>query len=54
MNSAYRTYPDKNWFDQPEYKKLQKWLAYFLALPLFNDVMKKYPRWTDDQAVLAF
>ncbi|MBL4608262.1 MAG: glutathione S-transferase [Pseudomonadales bacterium] len=45
---------DKNWFDQSEYKKLQKWLAYFLALPLFNDVMKKYPRWTDDQAVLAF
>jgi len=45
---------DKPWFDQSEYKKLQDWLQQLLDLPLFNEVMKKYPRWTCEQAPLVF
>jgi len=38
-------YVDKVWFDQSEYKKLQVWLERLLASSLFNDVMKKHPKW---------
>lgn len=45
---------DKPWFDQSEYKKLQRWLEHLLASPLFNEVMHKYPKWTNGQAVQVF
>lgn len=45
---------DKHWFDQSEYKKLQDWLQQLLGLPLFNEVMQKYPKWTCEQAPLVF
>lgn len=45
---------DKDWFDQTDYKKLQIWLNTFLTMDLFNDVMKKYPRWNSDDEVQLF
>lgn len=45
---------DKRWFDQSEYKKLKDWLQQLLDLPLFNQVMQKYPKWTCEQAPLVF
>ncbi|TDR22627.1 glutathione S-transferase [Marinicella litoralis] len=33
---------DKVWFDQLPYTKLQQWLKFYLNMPLFNQVMKKY------------
>lgn len=36
---------DKDWFDQTNYTKLQKWLEHLLNTKLFHHVMKKYPRW---------
>ena len=45
---------EKHWFDQSKYKKLQGWLQQLLGLPLFNEVMQKYPKWTCEQAPLVF
>ena len=38
-------YVDKDWFDQSKYKKLQGWLNYLLATPLFKMIMIKHPVW---------
>jgi glutathione S-transferase len=45
---------DKSWFEQSGYKKLERWSEQLLASPLFKDVMHKYPKWTNEQAVLVF
>lgn len=45
---------DKTWFYQTSYKKLQTWLDHLLATTLFNDVMKKYPRWQAGDVVQCF
>lgn len=34
-------------FDRLPFTRLQKWLAYFLGMPLFLDVMSKYPVWVE-------
>jgi len=47
-------YVDKSWFDQSDYKKLQKWLNDFIALDLFTDVMRKYPRWKRGDIAIQF
>lgn len=36
---------DQNWFAQPCYSSLQRWLKYFLDSKEFAAVMKKYPVW---------
>lgn len=38
-------YVDIEWFEKSKYKKLQAWLNYLLESKLFEQVMKKYPRW---------
>jgi glutathione S-transferase len=48
------SFVDKDWFNQTDYKKLQVWLDYFLTMVLFNEVMKKYPRWQHGDEVLCF
>ena len=40
---------DKNKFDALNVPKLQSWLTYFLASPIFLSVMQKYPMWVQDQ-----
>jgi len=45
---------DKDWFNQTGYKKLQAWLDYFLTMDLFNEVMKKYPRWQHGDEIVCF
>ena len=47
-------YVDKIWFDQTEYTKLQLWLDSLLASQLFNDVMKKYPKWKINSELVIF
>lgn len=47
-------YVDKAWFDQTEHKMLQSWLESLLSLPLFHEVMEKYPKWTNGQNPLIF
>lgn len=44
---------DKPWFDQAPLPALQKWLKTMLASELFNQVMKKYSIWCEnDEAVI--
>jgi glutathione S-transferase len=45
---------DKAWFDHAPYPCLQQWLAGFLESELFLSVMKKYPAWRPDDAVVLF
>ena len=45
---------DKQWFDQSRYSNLQRWLDYFLNLPLFVDSMDKYPPWQPGDNPLLF
>jgi glutathione S-transferase len=46
---------DPVWFDtELGLPHVQKWLAAFLDLPLFNSVMEKYERWTSDHAGVIF
>ena len=47
-------YVDKSWFDQSDYKKLQKWLNVFITMDLFADVMKKYPQWKQGDIAIQF
>lgn len=47
-------YVDKNWFDKTPYKKCQVWLERCLAMPIFNQVMQKYPRWQTGETVQLF
>ena len=47
-------YVDKSWFDQSDYKKLQKWLNDFITMDLFADVMRKYPRWKRGDIAIQF
>ena len=37
---------DPAWFEASAYGGLKAWLSYFLAAPLFNEVMQKKPLWT--------
>lgn len=36
---------DKDWFDRCNYPQLRNWLDSLLSLPLFTDIMRKYPAW---------
>jgi len=39
---------DKDWFDNSDYTNLKLWLEEFIASPLFNSIMTKYPQWHAD------
>jgi glutathione S-transferase len=41
---------NRGWFDASEYKALKSWLEGFLALPLFEAIMEKYPQWHEGDA----
>jgi glutathione S-transferase len=45
---------DKNWFDQTQYKQLQKWLKKILNMDKFTDVMNKYPQWVSGSEGVEF
>ncbi len=45
---------DALWFDSQPWPALQAWLAQFMNNALLAQVMEKYPRWTPDQAPVAF
>ena len=47
-----RTDPD--WFQATPYPALRRWLDYFLRMPWFTDVMKKYPPWRAGQPPVYF
>ena len=47
-------YVDKDWFDQTSYTKLQKWLELLLNTKLFHHVMRKYPRWHNEDEPQIF
>jgi len=38
---------DRHWFDNTPHRFLQRWLEYFMALPLFETIMQKHPVWLD-------
>ena len=41
---------NREWFDSTEYNALKGWFEKFLALPLFESVMGKYPQWQEGDA----
>ena len=41
---------NREWFDSSEYDSLKGWFEKFLALPLFESVMGKYPQWQEGDA----
>lgn len=41
---------NRDWFDASEYEALKSWLEGFLALPLFEAIMEKYPQWHEGDA----
>lgn len=45
---------DVRWFEQHAAPALQQWLHHCLALPLFEQVMHKYPVWAEGRAGPAF
>ena len=45
---------DRPWFDSTPYVRLQAWLTRFLALPVFTDVMAKYPPWREGEPAVSF
>lgn len=45
---------DVPWFEQHADPALQRWLAHFLGLPLFEQVMHKYPVWLEGTQGAAF
>ena len=45
---------NKDWFFNSEYKALIVWLNFFLESDLFKSVMKKYKKWTRDEAPVFF
>ena len=45
---------DKGWFDHSSYKQLQLWLDNCLMLPLFADIMQKYPQWNEGDDITVF
>jgi glutathione S-transferase len=45
---------DRDWFDQAPYPALQRWLESQLSDPLFESVMRKYPRWTGETPGVTF
>ena len=36
---------NRSWFEETPYEALRDWLEQFLATPLFQSVMLKYPQW---------
>ena len=45
---------DRSWFEGTPYARLQAWLTRFLALPVFADVMVKYPPWREGDPGVCF
>lgn len=45
---------DKAWFDAAPYPLLQHWLSEFLAMPLFDAIMSKYPQWQSNNTPIIF
>lgn len=45
---------DIDWFFNLEYPKLIAWYKEFIDWHGFKSIMKKYPKWVDDQAVIIF
>ena len=45
---------DKEWFYQSPYKQMIRWLDALLQLPLFAQVMHKYPKWRPEDGVTLF
>jgi len=45
---------DKAWFDQSQYKHLQKWLSYFLTSDIFISVMYKFDQWKPEDESTVF
>ncbi|WP_455217466.1 glutathione S-transferase [Kaarinaea lacus] len=45
---------DKPWFDSSEYRNLQSWLEVMLQMPLFSEVMQKYPKWQPGDETVLF
>ncbi len=45
---------DKAWFDAQSWPALSAWLAGFLAYPLFEQVMVKYPPWQEGTSGVLF
>ncbi len=45
---------DLPWFEQQADPALQHWLARCLAMPLFEQIMPKYPVWTEGTAGILF
>ena len=43
---------DIEWFDQVKWPKLLKWLNKFLNSNLFNEIMRKYELWDENQITL--
>lgn len=42
---------DKDWFDKTSYINLQNWLEHQLNSNIFHQVMEKYPRWQEGNAI---
>ncbi len=45
---------DKEWFDAQPWPHLARWLADFIASPLFLSAMQKYTRWQAGDEVVVF
>lgn len=45
-------YVDISWFKNTPYKKLIKWLDYWLNSSIFKSAMQKHPSWTEHQPPL--
>lgn len=45
---------DKPWFSICPYPYTRRWLNTMIAMPLFSQVMEKYPQWTEEQAPQRF
>ncbi len=45
---------DKNYFDQLDFPRLQRWLDWHLNSTLFDKVMQKYVRWEEGQTKTFF
>lgn len=45
---------DRDWFDKQDWPCLRSWLEQFLASSRFANIMNKYPKWQEGDAVTIF
>ncbi|CAA0118627.1 Uncharacterised protein [BD1-7 clade bacterium] len=43
---------DKTWFENSEFSHVKRWLGEFLASEIFQQIMLKYPLWTEESLPL--